>query len=273
MTNNYENASRINRRILGMDPREIDLTAFLKEEPAQPSQPLQIPNQTYSFLTGDFGKAFLKEYKARAARDYISVTSPVLDALSYGKRWEVVEGSNPFAVVLANQILREQGLRTATQADLEKILKSNALKLKDHYEDTALVFRSVAEPNEYLALNMLREVKGMNGLIAPPIVIPLCSLELVNDANSPHGLAFKLREDTRFFCTDKLAHENNDKRFSETDKNGMPIFDEKGSRILYTTNSGLSRLFLGDSLFCRADRGNLADSSVENRIVVVKEEK
>jgi len=36
-----------------------------------------------------------------------------LNVLSYSN--DVVKGSNPFAVVLANQVLREEGLRTATQ--------------------------------------------------------------------------------------------------------------------------------------------------------------
>src|SRR3989304_9360456 len=87
------------------------------------------------FLEGDFGKAFLDEYKGRVKSDYNGNSK--LDILRYGDN--IVKGSNPFAVVLANQILRQEGLRTASQADLEKALRVGTLNLIGTYEDTALV--------------------------------------------------------------------------------------------------------------------------------------
>ena len=83
--------------------------------------PKSVP--TANFLEGDFGKAVHSEYKGRAERDYGDASA--LKVLSYSDG--VAKGSNPFAVVLVNQIVREEGLRTATPADLERILRIGAL--------------------------------------------------------------------------------------------------------------------------------------------------
>ena len=70
------------------------------------------------FLRGAFGEEVLKEYQATAKRDYNN--NKALNLLSF--RGELVTGSNPFAIALLNQILRQEGLRTSSQADLERIL-------------------------------------------------------------------------------------------------------------------------------------------------------
>ena len=63
-----------------------------------------------------------------------------LNILSFANN--VVKGSNPFAFVLLNQILKEKGMWVATPKDLERILKNNKLDLKGTYGDSALVLRS-----------------------------------------------------------------------------------------------------------------------------------
>ena len=79
------------------------------------------------FLKGDFGKAFLKEYNGIVKADYKNVSA--LNVLRYADIENVVKHSTPFVVVLANKILRREGLRTATQADIEKAIRSGVLYL------------------------------------------------------------------------------------------------------------------------------------------------
>ena len=65
------------------------------------------------FLGGEFGEEVLEKYNARVGEDYSDNNN--LKVLSYSDN--LVNGSNPFAVVLINEIIRKQNLRTATQAD------------------------------------------------------------------------------------------------------------------------------------------------------------
>ncbi len=220
-----------------------------------------------NYLTGDFGKEALGEYKERASEDYNN--NRYLTVLNFQDN--VVKGSNPFAVILMNQVLAQEGIRTATPADLELILRTNALNLRNQYEDSALVLRSTDDPNKYLAKDLEQQLKA-RGKVKYPLMIPLTSLELINDDNSNYKLTFKLRESSVIIYASQLAHENNGKRFSETDEQGLPIFDLSGSRILYTRDSGLSRLGLGGNLGLGSLWDGLDDSSAGGRVVAVRGE-
>ena len=94
---------------------------------------IKVPEEV-GFLQGDFGQEVLGEYNARVKEDYHSNKN--LQVLSYIN--DTVTGSNPFAVALINKIIASDGLHVATQADLEKILKTQALVLQGTYEDSAL---------------------------------------------------------------------------------------------------------------------------------------
>ena len=82
---------------------------------------IEIPKEysTIGILEGDFGKWALGEYNGRARADFQGNKN--LDVLSYQD--DKVTGSNPFAVVLMNKVLNEEGLKTASQSDLEKAIK------------------------------------------------------------------------------------------------------------------------------------------------------
>ena len=218
---------------------------------------------TIGFLEGDFGKSVLEEYKGRS-KDY----NKHLDILSY--KDNIVQGSNPFAVVLMNKVLNEEGLKTASQSDLEKALKLNALNLNGTYEDTALILRNENNPNSYLAKHLMKQIKERNKNAKTPIMITLNQLELVNDTASEYGLAFKLKEDAEIIYAPILNDEVGNFSSEDIDeKTGLPIKLGKGNRTLYTRDSGLSRLFLNRSLDLYAWDGNLAGSDSDGRVVVV----
>ncbi|MEK6852805.1 MAG: hypothetical protein AABX59_02910 [Nanoarchaeota archaeon] len=219
------------------------------------------------FFGGEQGKEVLKEFQERAKADYNSAKA--LDILSYEDK--LAKGSNPFAVVLLNQILRQEGLRTADQADLEEALRLNALPLKGHYEDTALVLRNDKESNKYLAEYLTAQVKERNPKIKMPVMTPLYGLELVNDQNSDYALSFKLRDDAEIIYAPIL---NKQGRFSSEDIDpgtGLPTKLGMGDRTLHTIQHGLSGLGLNRYLDVDSDWGNLANSSSDGRVVVVQE--
>jgi len=230
--------------------------------------PKSIP--TANVLGGDFGKAVLQEYKQTAETKYKG--ADVLDVLSYHN--DVIEGSNPFSVVLVNQIVGQEGLRTATQADLERAIRLNkvnqelGLNLRGTYEDTGLVLRSESEPNEYLAKDVAKQIKARD--VKFPVMIPLNGLELVNDSKSEHDLSFKLGGNAQVIHAPIL---NKDGYFTSEmvdEQTGLPKqVGENGDRHLYTRNSGLSGLCLGRDLYLYSYWDYLADSSSGGRVAVV----
>jgi len=229
---------------------------------------IEVPKEypTIGFLEGDFGKEVLNEYKGRA-KDY----NKHLDILSY--KYNIVQGSNPFAVVLMNKVLNEEGLKTASQSDLEKAIKLNALSLNGTYEDTALILRNENNPNSYLAKHLMKQVKERNKKAKTPIMITLNQLELVNDTASEYGLAFKLKEDAEIIYAPILNDEVGNFSSEDIDeKTGLPIKLGKGNRTLYTRDSGLSRLCLGRNLGLSARDDDLANSDSDGRVVVVSGE-
>ena len=200
--------------------------------------------KTPTFLEGDFGRDFLEEYQGRARADYGN--AKVLDVLRENN--DLIKGSNDYAVVLANKILRQVGLRTATPEDVEKILRENRLDLKDFYVDIALVLRSEDEPNSYLAKDLRKQIGRGKRL---PVMISLIGLDLRIDENSPRGLSFDLREDVKVIQDDTLISDGGYFNSEDIDiKIGLPKKLGNGNRYFYTQKLGLSRLCLlrGSSL-------------------------
>ena len=221
-----------------------------------------------NFLIGDFGKAALKEYKGRVRAEYDK--NKALNVLYF--RDNVVKGSKPYAAVLMNQVLGEEGIRVATPADLQRILDTEALDWRGTYEDAALVLRSEAEPNSYLARNLTKQIRERNGNERMPVIIPLVGLELERDSDAPDGLAFKLKEDAEIIYAPILNKKGN---FSSRDvdrKTGLPKELGNGERYQFVIDSGLSRLTLYWIKRLAADWGDLKASGVDGRIVGFRDE-
>jgi len=232
--------------------------------------PLTIPdvNAQYSFLGGDLGK----QVNERIHQRYSAIEA--ITKITYNPNSQLVEGSNPFYVIAVNEVLRELypdlKIRTANQADLERILKLGNPDLRNQYEDSALVLRTEEEPNEYLAKDLMKQVKARNPKLKTPVMISLNGLNLRQDSNSPYKLSFELTDYSELIYAPQLSHSNDQKEFTNTDENGLPVFD-KGTRTLYTRESGLSRLYLGGYLGLSSRSEYLVDSYSDGRVVVVVE--
>ncbi len=231
----------------------------------------RVPTIVPSFIEGVDAKPFLEEFNGRADKDYKGNGN--VKVLDYNG--QVVTGSNPFAVVLANQILRPMGIRTATPADLGRILESSGLPLRGQYEDAALVVRTDKDsydPNTPLAQDMVAQVRarGLELSVKNPIMIPLTGFNLVN-ADNQYGVAFKLRDDAELIGAPELNGKRGSK-FDKTDDRGLPIFDSKGKRTLYTRNEGLSGLVLDRDLDLISGWYWLEYSNSVGRVVLVSGE-
>lgn len=219
------------------------------------------------FLEGDFGKEVSKEVDSRY-KGFNAVKG--IGSYSNGG---VVQGSNPFYAVAVNEVIRSEGLRTATQADLEKAIKTGVLPLRGQYEDTGLVLRTEGEPNSYLASHLMKQVKARESK-RMPVMIPLAGLDLEKDSNSPYGLAFKLRDDVELIYAPILKKFGS--HFSSADideKTGLPKKLREGWRYLSTRKKGLSRLIIGSILGeIYSKVGDLQESYDDGRVVVIAPE-
>ena len=233
--------------------------------PIQQSPPL-MNNVNYSFLEGTEAQAILEEYNQRVSSDYQGASA--LNVLSFADN--VVKGSNPFAFVLLNKILAQKKMRIATPADLERALEKEAIDLKGTYGDSGLVLRSDEDPNHYLAKTLINQVK-QRGSLEYPLMIPLIGLDLKYDANSLDNLSFQLTDFTELIHAPQLDHKNDGSKFNKSDENGLPIFDQDGSRRLYTGEGGLRRLYCDWDLDLNARGRDLAGSDADGRVIVYAE--
>ncbi|MBW2982601.1 hypothetical protein KY343_06985 [Candidatus Woesearchaeota archaeon] len=236
--------------------------------PVQQSSPMTV-NATYSFLEGDFGRQVLEQYNQLVQGEYQNASA--LQKLSFDDN--VVKGSNPFAFVLLNRVLKDHGKWVARPVDLERALERDAINLRGTYGDSGLVLRSENDPNGYLASNLVSQLrsKGYN-VGGDVIMIPLAGLELRYDASSPHNLVFQLTDSSEIITASQLNESNHNKKFNKGDERGLPIFEDEGSRTLYSNESnGLCRLCRDGDLDLGAGSGVLAYSYGDGRVVVCAE--
>ncbi|MEK6915607.1 MAG: hypothetical protein AABW89_03650 [Nanoarchaeota archaeon] len=222
---------------------------------------------TASFLEGDFGGEVLAKYNELVQQKYGD--NPMLK--KFTRHDGIVKGSNPYSFVAMNEVLSKYGGRLAHPAEIDFIIQEGMLPLRGQYEDMALVLRSVAEPNLYLAQRLSQQL-GENGITFSnenPTMIPLRSLDLVVDTRAPQKLAFTIKDPSAVVAAPKLAHSNNGRKFFYSDNNGLPIFDENGDKTLYTENDGLRVLFRYWGLYLVARYADLTDDVADGRVVYI----
>ena len=240
---------------------------------------LTAPNFTdVMFLEGEFGRDINEKVQGKYGK-YSAIKNVVFTD-------DIVKGSNPFYAVAVQEFLPEN-IRVATQADLERILKMSSLQLKEQYEDSSLVWRSNQEPNKYLAKDIYRQFKsnGIELIEEKAYVIPLFTLKLREDENSPHKLAFDIVDLTlQSYFEAPILNEASRQKFNSDDideKIGLPKrVGTNGDRTLYTRNSrdytiknsGVCWLCLNWDLYANSNGELLASSGASGRVVCVRAE-
>lgn len=239
---------------------KTDESIFEKQR-AQPS--FKVPIENYFFLGKDLGK----EIHAKIVSKYPDNPFVTRD-IEYVDG--IVKGSKPGYIVAVNEMLPE-GFRPATSGDVGKIIKEDKLDLRNHYEDLGLVLMSEDEPNKYLGQDLAKQIRQRKPDFKFPILLNLSSLELRVDNNSPYNLAFQLTDKSQIIYAPQLEYKNDDEKFSETDENGLPIFDKGGDKTLYTTEKGLRVLFRNRLLDLNARGRSLVDSFSDGRVIICAE--
>lgn len=229
----------------------------------------------WNFLDRYFGKPVLKEYYKRVDSEYEG--NNALKVLFYDQENKVIEGSNPFAVILVNNIIKESdnNLRVAKPIDLERIIEVSPLDLREHFEDTALILRGTNkyEKNEskIIAKRLYKQIKARHGKPSLPVMIPLSGLNLVKDKDSKYKLNFEINKDTEIIYAPQFRENNF--TFSRTNSKGLPVPDFNGKRKVITPiwNDGIQRLFLDDNLQLDTSSDGLLNSDSRDRIIIIKD--
>jgi hypothetical protein len=225
------------------------------------------------FIEGMDAENFLAEYNRKVDLDYRGNNN--LKVLDFNSG--TLTGSNTFATILVNQLLASQDIRTATPADIEKIIKHEVLSLEGRNINLAFILRSDEDfevrKNNGLAKYLGAQVKeiGLKFSSENPIVIPLNSLYLENAENC-YGLTFKIYPDAVMYNAPQFTGKNNEKKFFKTETGGCPIFDKRGDRQVYTRFNGLSEMYLDGRNNLVTSWPGLAWSNRSGRIVLVKKE-
>jgi hypothetical protein len=103
-------------------------------------------------------------------------------------------------------------------------------------------------------------------------MVPLAGLDLRYDANSPHNLSFQLIDSSEIIYASQLNETNHGKKFNKGDEQGLPVFEDSGTRTLYSSESnGLCRLYRYRGLDLDAWDWNLAYSGRDGRVIVCAE--
>ena len=242
------------------------------EVPEERTSKVKVPVSTSK---PDFKKAFFladddfgKEIHNLVTTKYSDIEA--IKKISFGK------GSNPFYVVAVNEVLREKfpQIRTATQADLEKILKDGLLPLKGQYEDSGLVWRSNQDPNKYFAEDISGQFKkqGITLQDGTPYVLWLHNLSLRKDKKSAHKLSFVLPDNFKDYFPASILNKESGQNFDSANVDvatGIPKTLGSGSRTLYTRDSGVSRLCLDWGLGLSSDDEGLGISNDVGRVALV----
>lgn len=222
-------------------------------------------------------KARLDAYSERIAK-YTEKARKTSGVLSYSDKDNIVMGSNPFAVVeFASDIV-------PMPSELEHAARLNPEFFRGTYSDIGLVVRSEEDSswkaNDYVSKDLAKQIKARLGSMPTPenpARVSLRGLSLKEDSNSDYGLVFVVGDNTEVISVPEFAHSNNQKRFARTDERGVPIFDDKGNRTLYTKQTGLSRLCLdggwdlglgsgGDDLAYSDSSGRVVEKSAEGAV-------
>jgi hypothetical protein len=186
---------------------------------------------SYNFLGGDFGKEIIDEYNSIVKQDYKN--NPELRFLYFREDDKQARGSNSYSTVLINKILSKQELRTAIPLDIQNIINDNENFLRStcDFPELGLVLKTDSEDswNEYLARKLGKQAKERKYEFSDvnPLVFKCNDLELILDDNAPQGLAFNMKESASPFNAPELSTENNYRKFKDTNKYGLPIFDEE----------------------------------------------
>ncbi|MFH1503172.1 MAG: hypothetical protein ABIE36_00760 [Candidatus Diapherotrites archaeon] len=220
-------------------------------------------------LEGDFRKRFLENYRGVVKSNYKNN----LNLKVSGFRDNLVMGLNSYSLVLVNNLLEKEGLRTLAPVDIPNINDRDKNLLKGFDINFGLVLSVEKYANGYLAKQLAKQVKERKYEFSSdnPLVFKPSDLELIFDRRSSSGLGFKIKESANLFNAPELSFKNNKRKFNNINDKWSPIFDENGSGTLYARENGLFRLDLSKYGDLCSWNNNLVTSDTGNLLVALND--
>lgn len=189
----------------------------------------------FSLIRGDAGKEILSAYNKEVKNEYLNHCS-LLNVLGNFNGKDIVGGSNVYENILLNEILKNEGIRTATPSDIELILKEDKLNfMNNRYTDIGVLLNGIGDINRASSIRLFNQIKKSNKNIELPVIIPLNSLKLIKNKGIFNLLDIELNENPKIISAQQLIleEEKNSKRFNKTNEEGSPLIDLHGNREVY----------------------------------------
>jgi hypothetical protein len=195
------------------------------------------------------------------------------EEMGYDSKDKLIYGSTPFLAARVDTLVRPLGLRVTTLRDL---IRPEVMEMieGEYYSDTpALIARSETDP-DYLKNNPILEML-MNEAAKRHEKLPfmVTGFDVAPNPKDKEGYGIKLipRDDFKLVTDKRFGWGYHGKRFSRVDKQGLPSFDENGTRTWYARRVGLSRLFLDDDLNLKSSYPYLDYSLAEGQVVLISD--
>lgn len=231
----------------------------------------QIPQIVASLPKGPDAEKLFEAYK-KEAKNFSN--NAQLNVLKYNPDSKELYNSNVFVASLLNKSFSESNLRVAVpgddfNGDIYKLVKDK------HYTDfNALACREKApsyEKNKNLWEKVIELAEEKQGKVKFPFMIQGFYIA-PDEIEKNYGVKIIPASNFEIIEDERLSEKYNFWKFDSIDKKGIPLnLDKnKGSRIFYTRNDGLSRCYLSRNLDLYSSVLDLSDSNVNGRVVIVK---
>lgn len=230
-------------------------------------------NGNFNFATPTIAHSLIQGEDAEALYDAISKT--IKEGIWYDEKAKTLEGSSAPLAARVDSIVRNlgQGIRVATLADLGRPEILDLIRDRFYSDAPAIVFRSTKDSlglNSSLIEKLASIIKRKAGKLSLPVLITGFDVVPSGD-RAGYGIDIVPREDFSVLHDERLSGEYNHRQFSTVDKNGLPIFDSKGSRTWHAISEGISRIYLGSNLNLYSQGSYFAGSSDDGRVVLVRD--
>jgi hypothetical protein len=242
--------------------------------------PMNSQDCSIRHLLGELGSSVFSEYNKKLNKDFGDNHHLKSARYDQEKGFTFV---NPFIISLLGTIIQSSEWEIATYLHIESVIRSKAdssdeylIPLLKQVHDTDIVLRSTSGPNKYLSERLIcdaserSDVGLKDGILEVPLRIPLQGTSIDRDDDSPYGLILKLNDDATVTPAPWLTPDNHNKSFSETTGEGKPIFIESGTRMLFTSETGMTRLSITNKLGVNSTEDLLGYSCFNNRLAFAK---
>jgi len=239
---------------------------------------MQVPEDSFGFYKDKskagktFTEAFPKEFEKYSSKTLERVISGECRFNSKGE----LEGSNiPVLNLIRTENLLPENQFLFTPLHFAAAFNKNSKAFKGKYQDQGLAITispDQARDSSILVRTLAKQVKDFGYDASPqkPIFVYHSVLNPRANQSSPYGFIFNIDDKKGIVEAEAFGIDNTIKRFTEYDKNSVPIPKEDGDYTIYSVskNPGVSGVYSSSDQSADAGNDDLAGSSSIGRVVV-----